>query len=462
MRRKKLIPGFNEQILADVFSDAVSLKSEAPYAARIEIPVEEKSLRRWLAAQPHPEKMYWRDRDGVFECACLGAADYLFASDGGDPETLFAEMAPWLTFAHPRLRYYGGFCFDPARGLQDPWQAFGSYRFVLPRFELVRMGEIRLMACNALIRGDTAADRREIEAVCAGFSQIRWEVDEWAEAGSVRVTGRTDNPKRGPWIRRVNAALNACEGGRFDKVVLARRTDLQMSGPVDPWRVLDRLADHTRGAYLFCFQPGPGKAFLGASPERLWKRAGGYVQSEAIAGTRPRGGSSSADRELGDALMHNDKELREHRFVAEGIRTVLQLVCDTMREDDGVSLIRLPNCQHLARRYEGLLADGYEDLDLLRAFHPTPAVGGTPSAEALSWIRETEPFDRGWYAGPVGWIGYDSSEFAVAIRSGLIAGNTVHAFAGAGIVPGSVAAAEWDELNNKIQPFLDALNGHAG
>lgn len=454
--------GFNEQTLADVFNDAVSLKAETPYVARIEVPVEEKSLRRWLAAQPHAEKIYWRDRDGVFECACLGAADCLFAKEGGDPESMFAEIASWLTFAHPRLRYYGGFCFDSGRALEAPWQAFGAYRFILPRFELLRMGEIRLMACNALIRGDAAADRREIEAVRAEFSHIRWDVEEWPAADAVGIMDRTDHPKRGPWTRRVNAALDACADGRFDKVVLARRTDLHMNGPVDPWRVLDRLAGHTRGAYLFCFQPEPGTAFLGATPERLWKRAGGYVQSEAVAGTRPRGGSLSADKELGEALMHNDKELREHRFVAEGVRSVLQLVCDTMREDDGVSLIRLPNCQHLARRYEGLLADGYEDLDLLRAFHPTPAVGGTPSAEALSWIRETEPFSRGWYAAPVGWIGYDSSEFAVAIRSGLIAGQTVHAFAGAGIVAGAVAAAEWDELNNKIQPFLDALGNHAG
>ncbi|HOV73644.1 MAG TPA: isochorismate synthase [Candidatus Hydrogenedentes bacterium] len=461
MRRTELTPGLNEQTLTDVLNDAVSLEAEAPYAARIEIPVEEKSPRRWLAAQPHAEKIYWRDRDGVFECACLGAADCLFAKKGGDPETLFAKIAQWLTLAHPRLRYYGGFCFDPGRPVQDPWKAFGAYRFILPRFELLRMGETRLLACNALIRGDADADRREIEAVRAGFSLIRWNVDDWATPDAVSVVNKTDNPKCGPWTRRVNGALRACEAGRFDKVVLARRTDLRMNGPVSPWRVLDRLANHTRGAYLFCFQPEPGTAFLGASPERLWKRAGGYVQSEAVAGTRPRGGSSTADRELGDALMHNDKELREHRFVAEGVRSVLQLVCDTMREDDGVSLIRLPNCQHLARRYEGLLADGYEDLDLLRAFHPTPAVGGTPSGEALAWIRETEPFSRGWYAAPVGWIGYDSSEFAVAIRSGLIVGDRVHAFAGAGIVPGSVAAAEWDELNNKIQPFLDATSGHA-
>ncbi|MCX5758613.1 MAG: isochorismate synthase, partial [Candidatus Hydrogenedentes bacterium] len=418
-------PSFSEQALMDVLKDALALKAEAPYVARIEVPIAATSLRRWLAAQSHAVKTYWRDRDGVFESAGLGAADCVATDGHSDLDALFVRVAPMLTFAHPHLRYYGGFCFDPARATESPWETFGAYRFVLPRFELLRMGARTLMACNALIRCDKAADLRELDAIRAAYSAIRWDVEERMAADEVHGVDRVDVPDRNTWTGCVNEALRACAEGRLDKVVLARRTDLRMNGDVDPWRVLDRLAASVRDAYLFCFQPQPGVAFLGASPERLWKRAGGYVQSEAVAGTRPRGIWSSSDAELGDALLHSDKELREHRFVAEGVHAVLQLVCDTMREDDGVSLLRLPNCQHLARRYEGLLADGYEDLDLLRVFHPTPAVGGVPTGKALAWIRDAEPFSRGWYAGPVGWIGYDSSEFAVAIRSGLVAGNTV-------------------------------------
>ncbi len=456
-----MIRSFSEQALMGVLKDALALKAEAPYVARIEVPIAEMSPRRWLAAQSHAVKTYWRDRDGVFESAGLGAADCVAADGHSDLEALFARIAAMLTFAHPRLRYYGGFCFDPARAAQAPWETFGAYRFVLPRFELLRIGARMFMACNALIRCDKAADLRELDMIRAEYSAIQWAVEEQAAVDEVVGVDRVDVPDRGTWTGCVDNALHACDEGRLDKVVLARRTDFRVNGDVDPWRVLDRLAASVHDAYLFCFQPQPGMAFLGASPERLWKRSGGYIQTEAVAGTRPRGVSSSSDAELGNALLHNDKELREHRFVAEGVHAILELVCDTMREDDGVSLIRLPNCQHLARRYEGLLADGYEDLDLLRVFHPTSAVGGVPTDKALAWIRDWEPFSRGWYAGPAGWIGYDSSEFAVAIRSALIVGNTVHAFAGAGIVPGSAPAAEWDELDSKIQPFMDALDYHA-
>ena len=143
--------------------------------------------------------------------------------------------------------------------------------------------------------------------------------------------------------------------------------------------------------------------------------------------------------------------------MADSIRGAFQALCKEVREEEEVSIVRLRDCQHLVRRFEGILADGKTESDILETLHPSPAVGGCPVKAALEWIEREEPFDRGWYAGPVGWVGYDSSEFAVGIRSGLIDGNTLSLYAGAGIVPGSDAEREWAEIESKLETFSRML-----
>ena len=95
--------------------------------------------------------------------------------------------------------------------------------------------------------------------------------------------------------------------------------------------------------------------------------------------------------------------------------------------------------------------------DALRELHPTPAVGGYPKDGIIDLITATEPFDRGWYAGPVGWMSRSAAEFAVGIRSGVVAGPTLHLYAGNGIVRGSQADAEWMEMEQKIRQMLDVV-----
>jgi menaquinone-specific isochorismate synthase len=105
------------------------------------------------------------------------------------------------------------------------------------------------------------------------------------------------------------------------------------------------------------------------------------------------------------------------------------------------------------------LKAGVSDLDLLMALHPTPAVCGLPQEKAMHWIRETEPFSRGWYAGALGFLGADASEFFVGLRSGVLLGREFHAFAGAGIVEGSVPSLEWEEIETKFKNYTDVLHG---
>ncbi len=241
------------------------------------------------------------------------------------------------------------------------------------------------------------------------------------------------------------------------KVVLARRAGFVFEGPLDAPTLARELRAVTPGCFHFYFEPEEGVAFLGASPERLYRREGRSVTSEAVAGTRPRGGSEADDRALGGELLGSEKDREEHAYVLRSIKEELGPLCESLRADGEVSEMRLATRRHLVARLRGVLRPGVTDADLLEALHPTPAVGGYPRGAALAEIRASEPFDRGWYAGPVGWIGAGGAEFAVGIRSGLVRGNSLALFSGAGIVRGSVPEAEWAEVEQKISDFAGIL-----
>jgi menaquinone-specific isochorismate synthase len=162
--------------------------------------------------------------------------------------------------------------------------------------------------------------------------------------------------------------------------------------------------------------------------------------------------------------LHSAKDLSEHTYVSKGIREALEPLCEELEIEDCVSEMKLARGRHLRSKVRGTLEDDVTDAALLDAMHPTPAVGGHPRSEALEQIHALEPFDRGWYAGPVGWIGQEASEFAVGIRSGLVRGRKLALFSGAGIVTGSVPGEEWAEIEQKIGDFTGMFGleqGHA-
>jgi menaquinone-specific isochorismate synthase len=186
------------------------------------------------------------------------------------------------------------------------------------------------------------------------------------------------------------------------------------------------------------------------------------VVSEAVAGTRERGETPEADAALREELLTSAKERREHAFVQRAIQRALETLCTSVEAADAPSELALARGRHLHAAIRGALSPDTATVDLLEALHPTPAVGGVPTDAALSAIRQQEPFDRGWYAGPVGWIGPDAADFAVAIRSGLLRPTRLALFSGAGIVDGSAPDREWAEIEQKIGDFAAVLGllGH--
>lgn len=423
---------------------------------RIEIPIEDINPIEWLLAQEHAPRYYWADRRNRFVMAGMGDADVVLPQGTTDVDGAFKLMRSRLPQRSPSLRYYGGFRFHSGPVKTKRWGKFSEHRFIVPRIEILQRDKGTYLACNFML--DTAhANRETLEAVLADLSQMQTKPGKRGMA-LPPVHNREDNPTFDQWSAMINDVLDACGKNELEKVVLARETTFVAEEDIDPVCLLDNLLERTTKAFEFCFQPVHDRAFVGASPERLFYRRNVHLQSEALAGTRPRGVSDTEDKALADQLMRSDKDQREHRFVARVLREQLKRLCMAVKMEEQPSLLQLRHCQHLLTRIEGILEDSLADATLIKTLHPTPAVGGVPRDAALAWLEEHEPFDRGVYAAPVGWVGYDAAEFCVGIRSALVQGPNLTLYAGAGIVPGSNPESEWAEIENKIGNFMAVLN----
>ena len=253
--------------------------------------------------------------------------------------------------------------------------------------------------------------------------------------------------------RAVTEAVAAISAGELDKVVLAR----DLRGSIPPGADLRRLVSSLATAYPDCWTYAVD-GMLGASPETLVTVHGGTVTARVLAGTAARGADSDADTQAAATLATSEKNLEEHRYAVTSVLAALDPYTSALASSEGPFTLKLPNLWHLATDVEGTIAQQTSALDLLDALHPTAAVAGTPTTRALAEIRRREPFDRGRYAGPVGWVdARGDGEWAIALRCAQFHGTSVVAHAGAGIVIDSDPESELLETRVKFRPIVDAL-----
>ncbi|KAA6187444.1 isochorismate synthase [Thiohalocapsa marina] len=279
------------------------------------------------------------------------------------------------------------------------------------------------------------------------------------------LTREFAEPNRAGWATMVADALAEIRRGGLDKVVLSRRLDISGPRHLDVGRLLAALGCLFPSCQIINLRRH-GKSFVAATPERLLSQTvgqgmhqgGGQVAVDAIAGTAPRAQTAEDDQALARALLHSEKNLREHRFVIDAIREALSGCCDDIRSPASPQVMQLSNAQHLWSPIEARARPGSDLFRLAERLHPTPATNGQPRASAQEWLRVGEPFDRGWYTGAAGLIEPDlSGELWVLLRCARICANRAELYAGCGIVAGSDAAAEWDETEAKLTAMLSAL-----
>lgn len=425
------------------------------------LPAPDVPVERLLALPLRGVSTFWEPSTGPsfagrgLECVSVGAS---LASLVVEAERTFAGLR---VHAHPARdgyspRLFGGQTFDPTRpAWRDPaWESFYAATLALPRWSLSRAdGRCTLAVTLPRARcAEAPSLRAEILDVLAALDAPAAPLAPRPRAFVDREAGRA------AWGALVRDALTEMREGRAQKLVAARRVEVIASGPWSLPRVLDDLA-RSPGCARFALQHGE-TAFVGATPERLVSRRGLDVDVDALAGSAPRGASPDEDRARAQGLFESAKDRREHSLVVDGVRASLAPLCDRIDAPDAPVVRTLPNVHHLSTPVRARLREETPAhvLALVGALHPTPALGGEPRNVALPWIAAHEAHPRGWYAGPVGWCdARGDGEFFVAIRSASLRGDRAWVYAGAGLVAGSDADAEWRETDAKMAVMRAAL-----
>ena len=355
---------------------------------------------------------------------------------------LFSGLAPEPGF----LRYLGGVAFDPRHGAHPGWPGGEAARFVLPRV-ILRQANGKT---EATVLGTPEPEARRIVERIRRAAMARRE-----PASPIRVTESFEQASRDRWTDAVRQALGAIDAGDLRKVVLSRDLLLDAERPIDPWDLLRLVHGRDPHGLRFCFRFDARSAFMGASPERLVSQAATDLSCDCLAGTIARGDTAEVEARNAAALLASEKDGREHRIVLEEILAAIAPHVQAVSSPPSPRILSLAEVLHLWSPIQAQLAPGTGLGALVGALHPTPAVGGSPRLRAMDLIHTLEGRSRGWYAGLVGWIGQDAADFAVAIRSGIVRGNRMTAFGGAGIVRGSDPLQEWDETARKAASFIN-------
>ncbi len=364
----------------------------------------------WLAAQDIYPKFYWKCRKTGIETAALGAYKEFF------------EIP-----RHLEEKVYGAVSF-PSQNTSPLWNDFPTPYFFLPQIEIIQSP----LKTRLKVRGSSPV-----------FNTPKTTI---LDLPSLEL--HEDFPSFKNWEESVFEVLKAIERKELEKLVLARMSSFKTENPPFSW--LKKILDSSINSTVFAFQMNSSSLFLGASPEMLYQRQGRHIQTEAIAGTRKKGSSYFEDQQIGNELQNSIKDQKEIDCVKSFLKDSLSSICEKTSYEPIDSLIETSQLQHLYNRLDGLLRPEIDDFTILSLVHPTPAVGGLPKKVGIEKIHALESFDRGLYAGALGWISPSESSFAVTIRSALCKSGYLHAFAGTGIVTGSDPQKEWNELEDKI------------
>jgi menaquinone-specific isochorismate synthase len=359
---------------------------------------------------------------------------------------------PLPPLARPRVLLAFAFFDSPLQQGDGP----AGVQAVLPRWQLSRQGRQVWLRLQRTLGGGVTA-RSVAEELWDKGRQLEHQA---AREPVAQVPPPVGIRHRSSWQAGYRVALERAielvEGGELSKLVLAVRQQLELDSNLDPLALLANLRGSQPGSCRFLWQQQSGEALLGASPERLLTLRQGQLRSDALAGTAPLG-TMAAD------LLHSDKDRHEHELVVETISSVLRRAGLSPRRPRHPRLARHGALVHLhtpiTARLEASTTFARQPLGLAEALHPTPAVAGLPRREAMAWLRSLEPFERGYYAAPIGWIDSEGdTDLRVAIRSGILRGRQLELTAGAGLVRGSRAEKELQEVALKLDVLQHQLN----
>jgi menaquinone-specific isochorismate synthase len=375
----------------------------------------------------------------------------------GTTEEVMQKVSGWQKLVPPNTAFLGGIPFHNSTKETERCGSFQQAAFVLPFLMVQQDSNGSFLWVHLAQNIEGASTTQELFDL---LDRLKFPSSpRLFDSQRISIVERNDAPNLVDWSRSIEAALSQIRASHCEKIVLARQSHFQLNKSPDPFDLLNQLRQQAPHAYHFGWQDSQGPAFLSITPERLFKRKRQSLESEALAGTRPRGQNAYHDEQLTHELFHDTKEVREHLVVLRFMEGRFSEHCRVVERLSHLEPLRLKHVQHLQSRLQGRLLDEVTDAQLLSSLHPTPAVCGLPQAVSRTQINNLESFDRGWYAGPVGYVSKQQCEFAVGIRSGVLEGDSLTVYTGAGIVEGSDPDREWQELDHKLRSW-EALLGN--
>lgn len=416
------------------------------------------------------DALVWEQPERGFALAAAGHAARLIANGESRFQDIRSQLGQLLDEAvveqdsgaalRPAPISFAGFAFDPVHPDDVAWFGFPEAMVVLPRILLARSGAHVFFTINLMIDPENEASI-DVAALRDDVERLLDEPISDHEGQEPRSNRFLDPGEDAHvyWNESVAGLTSRIAAGDADKVVLARRVQAEAEDGFDLQGILERLRQRYRECTVFALRSGEDACFLGATPEMLVSLQGRAVRADCLAGSAARGATDEKDAALGAALLADEKEQREHAFVAQSLNQSLTALCHDIKQPATPRLRRFANVQHLHTPFEATTSGDRHILDLVERLHPTAATGGLPREASLALIREHEPFSRGWYAGPIGWIDAEGGgEFAVALRSALLRGDVASLYAGCGIVTGSDPEREYAESLLKLRAMLWALD----
>lgn len=423
----------------------------------------EQTVKKLLPIVPSKgDRFYWCPPDE--DCELLGIGENLFDGQQDDmPSAIkrfsleFSKSFLNVSSQKGRPLLFGGFPFDPNNLKEKIWSELESGYFILPSILFKRIGSKTQVVLT--IRKEAATTR----SLLKDFSYLDSLVSELLEGKeqSANVLVSSEELAVPTFLHNVDDARKEIihKATSLKKVVLARQ--LAIHGSFQSiTQILHRLAEQQPQTYLFLLASNQ-LAFIGATPERLIQGTKSHFMTAGIAGSAPRGSTMQEDDEIGKELLKDSKNTQEHGIVAQRLEDQL---ANIVAGDVAVSsrrLLKNRDIQHLAMTFSGERKQGVSLIDAVELIHPSPALGGEPQRLALQWIKDHEPFGRGLYGAPIGWVDpiEDVGEFAVGIRSGILTETEGILYAGCGIVADSDSEAERQETLLKFQPMLRGVKG---
>jgi menaquinone-specific isochorismate synthase len=358
-----------------------------------------------------------------------------------------------VPFGQPR--FFCGFTFFPEVPQTD---CFPAASVMLPRWQISRWRQQSVLTANVLV-DDRFSPESSAQEIWQVLQRLRQTVAPSYAVHSPVPELLTYQPvaTAKQFESAVLKALDAIAQHQCHKIVLAHAVDITLSRPIQWLQAIYNLRDTHPNCYIFSSSCEDGTLFLGASPEKLASVQGNILQTDALAGSAPRGCSEVEELLLAKDLLSNTKERLEHQVVIDFIQQRL-LHLGMTPQLLPTQLLQLANIQHLHTPLQAIFPEHLHLMDVVAALHPTPAVAGFPQQVACDYIQHHETFSRSRYAGPVGWVDVaGNGEFAVGIRSAIIQKATARLFAGAGIVAGSNPTQEFSEIQLKLQALLSTF-----